>query len=313
MSVITATLSFDKNGFGKTHMPIPRMFLEAVLAGFYIAVAGVASTIGMSTITNPSVAKVVQAIIFPAGLGLVVLNGAELFTGNSLLIISLWDKTIDVMHLLKNWGIVYIGNFIGSLLVSLLTVYGGVFSAFNNKAAISATSIAITKCNLSFQDAFLKGIMCNILVCVAVMIALEDAAAAHKLMNLYLPIFMFVLSGYEHSIANMSYIPIGLLLKHEKQVTNSDGLFLNSANWGKLFYKNLIPVTLGNIVGGVAVGTSYWFNKIYMVNYAKKVDEEKKKENFNDEKNDNTSENNKKKIDVTNNINSNNETYRKII
>ena len=308
MSVITATLSFDKNGFGKTHMPIPRMFIEAIMAGFYIAVAGVASTIGACTITNPSVAKVVQAIIFPAGLGLVVLNGAELFTGNSLLIISLWDKTIDVMHLLKNWGIVYLGNFIGSLLVSLLTVYGGVFKAFSNKAAISAASIAITKCNLSFQDAFLKGIMCNILVCVAVMIALEDSAAANKLMNLYLPIFMFVLSGYEHSIANMSYIPIGLLLKHDDQVKESDGLFLHTANWGKLFYKNLIPVTLGNIVGGVAVGTTYWFNKIYMVNYAKKVDEKK-----NEEKNVSEIESNKNKINNTNNLNSNDNSNRKII
>jgi formate/nitrite transporter FocA (FNT family) len=101
---------------------------------------------------------------------------------------------------------------------------------------------------------------------------------------------MFVLSGYEHSIANMSYIPIGLLLKHDGQVKESDGLSLDTANWGKLFYKNLIPVTLGNIVGGVAVGTSYWFNKIYMVNYAKKVDEKKSESEIesNNKKNDNS-------------------------
>jgi len=310
MSIITATLNFDKNGIGKTHMPIPRMFLEAVWAGFFIAVAGVASTIGAVSVTSPSIAKVVQGLIFPAGLGLVVLNGTELFTGNSLLIISFLNKTIDIQSLLKNWGIVYIGNFTGSLLVSLMTVYGGVFKAFNNQAAISATSIAITKCNLSFQDAFIKGIMCNILVCVAVMVSMEDNSATQKLINLFLPIFMFVLCGYEHSIANMSYIPIGLLLKHDKQVTNSDNLFLNSANWGKLFYKNLIPVTLGNILGGVAVGTSYWFNKIYMVNYAKKL-EEKNNQNGN-VKVENESQISKKK-NTDGNTNLNFETDRKII
>lgn len=256
-----ATAKYSSGGTFKGDMSLPRLFVEAFLAGMFIALAGTASTIAASTIDSPSVAKLVTALIFPAGLAMVILNGTELFTGNSLLVISLLDKKIKIGNLLKNWLIVYIGNFVGSVFVSFMCVYGNVYKLFGGAAGLSAASAAASKCSISFEEALLKGIMCNILVCVAVMMAVMAETPPAKIFTLYLPIMVFVICGFEHSVANMSYISTGLFLKLSGQVdpsVSADNITL----WGFLI-TNLVPVTLGNIIGGGLTGVACWFTNIH--------------------------------------------------
>ncbi len=229
-----------------------KMLLLAILAGMYIAIAGVGASIASTTVDNPSIAKLIAGCIFPAGLAMVLLAGSELFTGNCLMIIPVLEKKITVFEMLRAWVIVYVGNLIGGILVSAMVVYGHTFSMFGNKVAESAVSIAAGKVALSFQDGFIRGIMCNILVCVAVWMTFAAKDAGGKVLALFLPIMVFVICGYEHSVANMYYIPSGLFAMKEYGIT-ADGL-----TWGSFFINNEIPVTLGNIVGGMFIGIMYW-------------------------------------------------------
>lgn len=169
ISVKEATKNYINGGKGKTTMPLGRMFVLAFLAGMFIALAGTAATIASSTVTNSSVAKVITSLVFPAGLAMVIINGTELFTGNNLLIMSVLSKNITVGQMLKNWIVVYIGNFVGSIFVTGFFTLGNIYSMFNSSVAKSVISIATTKCNLSIQEMFFRAILCNILVCVAVM------------------------------------------------------------------------------------------------------------------------------------------------
>ena len=160
--------------------------------------------------------------------------------------------------MLKNWIVVYIGNFLGSIFVTGFYALGHEFSLFNNGVAKNIMTTAATKCNLSFSDAFIKGIFCNILVCVAVMMALTAERVSGKIMSLFLPIMVFVISGFEHSVANMSYISGGLFI--HSQYGNL-GVDTAGLTWYNFLISNLVPVTLGNIVGGLLIGCAYWFIK----------------------------------------------------
>lgn len=213
ISVKEATKNYINGGKGKTTMPLGRMFVLAFLAGMFIALAGTAATIASSTVTNSSVAKVITSLVFPAGLAMVIINGTELFTGNNLLIMPVLSKNITVGQMLKNWLVVYIGNFTGSIFVTGFFTLGNIYSMFNSSVAKSVISIATTKCNLSIQEMFFRAILCNILVCVAVMMAATSKTVGGKIIGLFLPIMVFVICGFEHSVANMSYISGGLFFK----------------------------------------------------------------------------------------------------
>lgn len=240
-------------GTNKTKMPVAKMFVLAIFAGTFIAIAGASAAIASTTIVDPSVARLVNALIFPGGLVMVVLAGSELFTGDCLIIIPVLEKKVKVTELLKSWIIVYLGNLLGSVLVATLFVYSHTAGLYDGKLAQSLVNTAVMKTSLSFSDAFLRGILCNVLVCVAVWITIGASTAAGKVFGLYLPIVVFVLAGYEHCVANMFYIPAGILSANEYQLA-ADGL-----NWGSFFFKNLLPVTLGNICGGALVAFGYWF------------------------------------------------------
>ena len=192
------------------------------------------------------------AMFFPGGLAMVILAGSELFTGNCLLIIPCLSKEIKVREMVRNLVIVYLGNFLGGLLICALLVYGHTFSMFQNGMAEYAVATAAAKTSLTFGDAFLRGIMCNILVCIAVWMGFAAKDAAGKVIAIFLPIMIFVICGYEHSVANMYYIPAGLMAMKEYGIS-ADGL-----SWLNFFVRNELPVTLGNIVGGIFVGTMYW-------------------------------------------------------
>jgi formate/nitrite transporter len=235
--------SYGDLGAAKAAMPKGKMFLLAVLAGLFIAVAGVGSLIGSNV-----AGKLAGACIFPAGLAMVILAGSELFTGNNLMVISLLERKITLSQLLRAWLIVYVGNLAGAVLVAWLTVAGGTFGAYYE--ALIATAAA--KTSLTFGQAVLRGILCNVLVCVAVWMAMAAKEPAGKVLGLFFPIMVFVLCGYEHCVANMFYIPAGLLASARYGVT-AEGL-----TWGAFLAKNLVPVTIGNILGGSGLGVMFW-------------------------------------------------------
>ena len=257
------TKNYVTIGKGKVNTPIPKMFLLAVLAGAFIGLGGVGATTAAVSIPAASVGKLVGACIFPGGLTMVLLAGSELFTGNCLLTIPLLEKEISVGGMLKNWSIVYLGNFVGGLLVAAGMVFSHQFSLFGNGMAVSAMSTAASKCTMSFGDAFIKGIFCNFLVCLAVWVAFAAKDVAGKVIGLFFPIMIFVVCGFEHSVANMYYIGAGIFAKMVPayaQAAAEAGINLDVINWGNFLGTNLIPVTLGNIVGGgVCVGCVYWF------------------------------------------------------
>lgn len=236
-----AEIASNYIGIGKTKcgLSIPKMILLGIMAGIFIAIAGAASVFG-----NALVSKALGAAIFPAGLAMVLICGSELFTGNCLIIIPVLTKDVKIISMLRNWLFVYIGNMIGAMAVAALCAYSNTFSGEAVSAAI--ISAATAKATITFGSAFIKGILCNLLVCIGVWMAFAAKTVAGKIVGLFFPIFVFVICGFEHSVANMFYIPSGLFMGAE------------GVTWSGFFITNLIPVTLGNIVGGCFVGLMYW-------------------------------------------------------
>jgi len=249
-------------GKDKVKLPAGKMIMLAVLAGVFIALAGVGSTTVAVSVEAASLGKFLGACVFPAGLIMVTLAGSELFTGNCLLTIPLLQREIKFGGMLRNWLLVYIGNLIGGLLVAAAIVYSHEPDLFDSAEAVSMLSTAVTKTSLSFGDAFIRGILCNFLVCIAVWIALAAKDVAGKILGLFFPIMLFVLCGFEHSVANMYFIGAGLFAKTVSAYADAAaaaGLDLSGLTWGTFWTGNLIPVTLGNIVGGaLCVGCVYW-------------------------------------------------------
>ncbi len=212
---------------------LPRLLLLGALAGAFIAFAGVAASIG-----GALGGKLASATIFPIGLTMVLLAGSELFTGNCLFLMPLLRRNITAGHMLRNWVAVYLGNLLGSVAVAFLVVQCGALDGI----AEAAVAAAVTKAALPFGVALLRGVLCNFLVCLAVWMAFCAQSAGGKVVSLFGPIFLFVLCGFEHSVANMYYIPAGIFLAENGEVT-----------WLSL-WQNLLPVTLGNMVGGCGLG-----------------------------------------------------------
>lgn len=230
-------------GAEKTKLPPSKMFLLAVFAGVFIALGAFGSQV-VSIDTGKSLGKFLSALVFPVGLLMVIMAGAELFTGNNLILLSVLNKKAKLSGMLKNWAIVYLGNFAGSILIALLLTYSHSYSLFDGKLAQAVVTTGQNKVLLSFSDAFLRGILCNILVCISVWVSFASKHAVGKIIGLFLPIMLFVISGYEHCVANMYFIPAALLVSREY------GISADSLTWLHFLIKNLLPVTLGNIVGG---------------------------------------------------------------
>lgn len=244
--------SYVDIGINKTRLSAFRMLLLGFFAGMFIAFAGVASTAASTTISTGSLSKIIGAIVFPAGMAMVIIAGSELFTGNSLIIISVLEKKVSVSKMLKNWLFVYIGNFLGAMLVALFVTYSHVPDLFDANLAQAIVNAGAARTNLTFSDSFVRGILCNILVCIAVWSAAASKQVSGKLIVSFWPVMVFVLCGFEHCIADMYFCLCALFTSFEY------GIHAGSLSWSTLFTHNLIPVTLGNLVGGVAVGFGYW-------------------------------------------------------
>ncbi|TXT17654.1 MAG: formate/nitrite transporter [Erysipelotrichaceae bacterium] len=219
--------------------------------------------------------KALAGAIFGTGLMLVVIAGGELFTGNTLIFAGVLAKRIKLKAMLRNWFFVYLGNFVGSVLIAYMMNESGLFNSGANDLGAITIKIASYKVGLSFSQAFYLGIMCNWLVCLAVWMATGAKDISGKIWAIFFPIWLFITSGFEHSIANMYYIPAGIFAKGNPQWAQAamdlgvSAEKLAALNWNSFLIQNLLPVTLGNIVGGaVFVGGVYWF--VYLRNSTKK-------------------------------------------
>lgn len=248
----------------KASLPLPSLIILGFLAGAFIAFAAQGSTVAANDAATFGAGKLVTGAVFTVGLMLVVLAGAELFTGNSLMSIGLFNGVINVWGLLRNWVVVYVANFLGSVTMAYFMNASGLWHMNGSKVGLSVVNIAMGKVSLTFTEALVRGILCNWVVCLAVWIAIGAQDAAGKILGMFFPIMLFVTSGFEHSIANMYYIPAGIFAATDTKIAAVAGFPASATapgvlTWGSFLGKNLLPVTLGNVIGGVIfVGMLYW-------------------------------------------------------
>ncbi|MGA2517464.1 MAG: formate/nitrite family transporter [Thermodesulfobacteriota bacterium] len=249
-------------GVAKATSPWFTVFILGILAGAYIGFGGLLSTtvtFDMAARWGVGFTKVLGGAAFSVGLMLVVIAGAELFTGNNLMVSSVMMREISFSTMLKRWGIVFLANFIGSIIIALVFYFSGLWKTGDGALGAAAVKTAYNKVALSFGEALWRGIGCNWLVCLAVWMALAARQIIGKIFAIFFPIMAFVAIGFEHSVANMYFIPTGILLMNGAGITNVPGIDPGILTWINFLWRNLLPVTIGNIIGGaVFVGMSYW-------------------------------------------------------
>lgn len=250
----------------KARIKTKKLLILSFFAGVFIALAAQGSSFAAANLLankdTLGLGKLVQGLTFTPGLIFVILAGAELFTGNCLMITAFLDKKVRLKEMLKSWILVYLGNFIGCIFVVFLLSLSGQWLLGDGLVGIRTILIAKSKIDLSFGQAFVLGILANFLVCLGVWMSLGAKSYGSKALAAFFPVAVFVLSGFEHSIANMYYIPAGILAKNISDLgakTGLDAAALASINIPNMLVKNLIPVTLGNIIGGaILVGLLYF-------------------------------------------------------
>jgi formate/nitrite transporter len=250
-------------GVKKTNLSAINTFLLAMLAGGFISLGAVFATVatsGAGGMMPYGVSRVLFGLVFCLGLILVILAGAELFTGNTLITMAWASRKVSTRALLRNWGIVYLGNLVGALATAVLMFIGREYTFGSGAVGQAALAIANHKVQLDFLQAVALGILCNALVCIGVWLTLGAHSTTDKVLAILFPITAFAAAGFEHSVANMYFIPIGMLINtFDPAFAASANLDLSSLNFAG-FMSNLIPVTIGNILGGVVmVAGIYWF------------------------------------------------------
>jgi formate/nitrite transporter len=255
-------------GVAKAALPTLRLFVLGVLAGAFIAFGAMFATVvtaGTADQVAYGPARLLAGLVFSLGLVLVVVGGAELFTGNNLLVMALVSKRVSARAVLRNWGIVYVGNFAGAVGVAALTYGSGHYRNGAGAVGRQALEIGAAKTSLAFGEAILLGVLANVLVCLAVWMCMSARSVTDKVVAIVLPISAFVAAGFEHSIANMYFVPIALFVKAGApdgfwaEIRTSAGRY-DDLTWGGFLVGNLLPVTIGNMIGGAPlVGLVYAF------------------------------------------------------
>lgn len=267
-------------GVKKASLPLLNMFVLAILAGAFIGMGAIFATTvsagsmsvkdaagaaAFSTGLPYGVIRLLTGLVFTVGLILVVVGGSELFTGNNLIIMAFASKKVSLGGLLRNWGVVYIGNFVGSILTAYIVFLSKQYTFGNGAIGATVLGIGESKTSLAFVQAIALGIMCNALVCMAVWMCYSARTTTDKILAIIPPISCFVAAGFEHSIANMYFIPIALFVKYWGDPKFFETIGKTAENfpnltWSNFFVANLLPVTIGNIIGGaIMVGLVYWF------------------------------------------------------
>ncbi len=247
----------ENGGVAKVKLPWVSVLTLGVLAGGFIGLGAMYFTLVTSDAQlSFAISRILGGLVFSLGLILVVVAGAELFTGNNLIIMAWVARRVTTRELLKNWVIVYSANFVGAFGLAILVMLSNQASMAGGAVGQHAVGIAAAKCSLPWADAFYRGILCNILVCLAVWLCLGGRNVFDKVVAIVFPISAFVAAGFEHSVANMYFIPLGIILR--ARVNPPAGVDYSALTWTG-FAHNLLPVTLGNIIGGaVMVGLVYW-------------------------------------------------------
>jgi formate transporter len=250
-------------GERKADMPLLTMFTLATLAGAFIGLGAMFATTtaaGTAGVLPYGVARVLTGLVFCLGLVLVIVGGAELFTGNNLIVMAWASGKVSSTSLMRNWTIVYIGNFIGSIATVILVFASQQYLFGNGSVGQTALGIANSKMHLGFTQAIALGVLCNILVCLTVWLTFSARSTIDKIAAIIFPITAFVAAGFEHSVANMYFIPMGLLIKNlDPSFAAASNINLSGLTWGAFLVNNLLPVTIGNIIGGsVFVAAIYW-------------------------------------------------------
>jgi formate transporter len=251
-------------GVVKARLPAVDLFVLGVLAGAFIGLgAAFATTVGSGAADLPyGVTRLLVGLAFTLGLILVVVAGAELFTGNNLIVMAWASRRVGTLELLRNWAIVYAGNFVGAFGTAVLVYLSKQYTFGGGSVGVTALTVASTKTSLGFGQAIVLGALCNALVCLAVWLTYGAHTTTDKILAVVPPIAAFVALGFEHSVANMYFIPIGLLIKtNDAWVAATSGVpDLSNLTWGHFLVDNLLPVTIGNVIGGgIMVGAVYWF------------------------------------------------------
>ena len=274
----------EQVGIRKAEMPALTMFTLSVLAGAFIALGAIFATIvsagtiivtlpdGQGTITAGlpyGVTRLLAGLVFCLGLILVVVGGAELFTGNNLIVMAWASGKVTSRAVLRNWLIVYLGNFVGSISTAIMMFFTKQYTFGADTVGITALRIAVSKVDYTFLQALALGVMCNALVCMAIWLTFSARSTTDKILAIIFPITAFVAAGFEHSIANMYFIPYALLIKDfDPDFVSRSSLGIQRMDiltWKSFFVDNLLPVTLGNVIGGaVLVAAVYW--SVYLSN-----------------------------------------------
>ena len=253
--IVSANIAAAK---GKTQLSLTRMILLGILAGMFIACGASASSVAMHAISNVGLARLVAGAVFPVGLMMIVFVGGELFTGDCLMIMGCIHGKYSVGSMIRVLVVVFFSNFVGAGIFAAMVNASTQFNFTSGLLGAFTIKVAMGKLTMSFGAAFVSAILCNIFVCVAVLMAAAAKDIAGKALAIFFPILAFVVSGYEHCVANMYYIPAGIFAaSNEAYVQAAMETYgytaqqLETLSWGNMLVNNLLPVTLGNIVGGM--------------------------------------------------------------
>ena len=255
----------EEIGVRKVSMDALGEFALAVLAGAFVALGGVFATTALAgTGAAPwGPTRVLAGVAFSLGLILVIVGGAELFTGNNLIAMAWASGRVTTRALLRSWTIVYAGNFVGAAATAMLVCFGGTQRFGGGAFGITALGIAHAKLELGFGQAVVLGILCNALVCLAVWLSYSARTTTDRILAIVFPISAFVAAGFEHSIANMYFVPLGLFIAALDPgfiAAHGLGPHAQALSWSAFILRNLLPVTIGNVIGGtLLVGVVYWF------------------------------------------------------
>ncbi len=254
----------ETGGVAKAQLDLSKTLMLSILAGAFIGLGAMfSSVVGTDTGLGYGVTRLLVGLSFCLGLVLVVVGGAELFTGNNLVVMAWAHGRVSTAALLRNWGIVYLGNFLGAGATALGVYLSGIWAQDGHQVGATALLIASAKVHLGWGEAFMRGVYCNALVCLAVWLGYSARTSTDKILCVLFPITAFVAAGFEHSIANMYFIPMGLFLRGHAEITaaaQEEAAEFAHLTWSSFLWDNLFPVTLGNLVGGaLMVGLVYWF------------------------------------------------------
>lgn len=254
-----------KSGEYKANLNIGKMILLGIMAGAFIAFGGAASNVSMHGIADIGIAKTVAGVVFPVGLMLVVFTASELFTGNCLMIMAFLDKKIKGIKVLKNLVVVYFSNLLGALILDTLIYFSGQLDMTGGTLGAYAIKIAVAKTTINPATAIVSGILCNILVCLAIVLATSATDVIGKIFGIFFPIMAFVICCFEHCVANMFYLPIGIMSANNpiyvEKAQELYGLTAQQISAVASFngVESLLFVTVGNVIGGFVLGIAFYY------------------------------------------------------